>query len=147
MELDAIPARPRREGLEQWRLEPAVDLDDVQSGDARGEVLGQHAEPAADLERDVVVAQLREPLDDAEDVVVDEEVLAELVPRADPVLAHPPDARLHRAAGAGQDVGDGGGLRGLAGGALGGGCRPVVAHASHPNTRAALAVTAASSSS
>ena len=56
------------------------------------EVLGEHAEPAADLEHDVVGRQLRSPLDDAEDVRVDQEVLAE--------LAVGPHAEL-RAAGAG----------------------------------------------
>ena len=43
----------------QGRLQRAVELDDVQVGDARREVLGEDAEAAADLEHDVVGPQLR----------------------------------------------------------------------------------------
>ena len=51
--------------------------------DAVGEVAGEHAEPRADLEDDVCRVEGGEAADHAEDVVVDEEVLAELLLRAD----------------------------------------------------------------
>ena len=41
---------------------------------------GEHAEPAADLEHHVIADELGQPLDDVEDVAVDEEVLTELAP-------------------------------------------------------------------
>ena len=66
--------------------------------DARGEVLGQHAEAAADLEHDVLRAELGRALDDAEDVRVDEEVLAEVALGPDAELARAPQARLAGAA-------------------------------------------------
>ena len=97
-------------------LEAAVELDDVDVPRAFGEVLGEHAEAAADLEHDVVLGQLGGAADHVEDVRVDEEVLAEVAVRADAELAHPPDGRLR-------------GLR------------------HQPKSLAALAVTAASSSS
>ncbi len=105
------------ERVAQRRLEPAVELDHVDVRGPLGEVLGQHAEPAADLEHDVVGAQLRGAADHVEDVRVDQEVLAELAVRADPELPHPAQARLRRE----------------------------LAH--QPRSRAALASTAASSSS
>ena len=46
-------SRGRRERVLERGLERAVDLDDVDVGDRCGEVLGEHAEPAADLEHDV----------------------------------------------------------------------------------------------
>ena len=49
--------------------------------DAVGEVRRQNAEAGPDLEHDVVRIELREPADHAEDVLVDEEVLAELLLR------------------------------------------------------------------
>ena len=60
----------------------AVDLDDVHVRDARREVLREHAEPAADLQHDVVGRELGGARDHAEDVRVDQEVLAELAVRA-----------------------------------------------------------------
>ena len=66
----------------QVRLERAVDLDGVDERDALGEVAGEDAEARADLEDDVGGVELGEPADDAEDVLVDEEVLAELLLRA-----------------------------------------------------------------
>ena len=50
---------------------------------AIGEVAGQHPEPGADLQHDVVRPQLGQAADDAEDVLVDEEMLAELTVRDD----------------------------------------------------------------
>ena len=105
------------ERVAQRGLEPAVDLHDVHVLRPVGEVLGQHPQPAADLEHDVVGAQLGRAPDDVEDVRVDEEVLAELAVGPDPELAHPAQARL----------------------------RGEVAH--HPSSRTALASTAVSSSS
>src|SRR6266498_4102477 len=63
--------------------ERAVDLDRMHERDAVGEVARQDAEPGADLEHDVVRLEPGEPSDHAEDVLVDEEVLAELLLRAD----------------------------------------------------------------
>ena len=60
------------------RLERAVELDGVDVRDAVGEVAGQDAEAGPDLEHDVAGVELGEPADHAEDVLVDEEVLAEL---------------------------------------------------------------------
>ena len=45
--------------------------------DALGQVPGQDAEAGADLEHDVVLLELREAPDHAEDVLVDQEVLAD----------------------------------------------------------------------
>ena len=45
---------------------------------ALGEVLGEHAEAAADLEHDVLCAELGGVLDHTEDVGIDEEVLTEV---------------------------------------------------------------------
>ena len=59
------------------RLEPAVELDGVDVTAALGQEPREDTEPGPDLEGDVVVLQLGKPGDDAEDVVVDEEVLAE----------------------------------------------------------------------
>ena len=64
--------------------------------DALGEVLGQHAEPAADLEHDVVGAQLRRAADHVEQVRVDQEVLAQLAVRADAERLQAAQARLGR---------------------------------------------------
>ena len=68
-------------------LETFVDLDRVHVGDPLGEKAGQDAEPRPDLEHDVGAVELGEPLDHAEDVLVDQEVLAERLPRRD---AHSP---------------------------------------------------------
>src|SRR4029077_16705049 len=45
------------------------------------EIRGQHPGPGPDLERDVVAVELGEAADHAEDVLVDQEVLAELLLR------------------------------------------------------------------
>ena len=78
----------------QRGLERAVELDDVDVGDALREVLAQHAEAAADLEHDVVRAELRGPRDHVEQVRVDQEVLAQVALGADAERPHPPQARL-----------------------------------------------------
>src|SRR4029079_510801 len=82
VELDGVGqvqggVREGRERRLQRRLERAVDLYDVEVPDPRSEVLAQNAEPAPDLEHDVFVVQLGRPADDAEDVVVDQEVLTQ----------------------------------------------------------------------
>ena len=122
VELDRVGEVQRRvrvrvERVAQRGLERAVELDDVDVRDARGEVLGQHAEPAADLEHDVGRVERRGARDHVEQVRVDQEVLAQVALRADAERLHPPQARL-----------DG-----------------ELAH--QPNRRALLACTAASSSS
>ena len=78
----------------QRRLERAVELDHVDVGDALGEVLAQHPEAAADLEHDVVRAELRGPRDHVEQVRVDQEVLAQVALGTDAERPHPPQAGL-----------------------------------------------------
>ena len=122
VELDGVGEVQRRvrvrvERVAQRGLERAVELDDVDVRDARGQVLGQDAEAAADLEHDVARVERGGARDHVEDVRVDQEVLAQLALRADPERAHPPQARLDELA---------------------------LAH--QPNSRALLACTAASSS-
>jgi hypothetical protein len=65
----------RVERVAQRRLERAVELDDVHKGRPRREVLGQHPQPAADLQHDVPGTDLRRARDHVEDVRVDQEVL------------------------------------------------------------------------
>src|SRR4051812_6147580 len=69
--------------LAEMRLEARVDLDGVDVLAAVGEHAREDAESRADLEHDVLSVELREPRDDAEDVVVDEEVLTERLLRRD----------------------------------------------------------------
>ena len=80
------------------RLERAVDLDHVQVRHARRQVLGEHAQPAADLEHHVGRTELGGPADHAEDVVVDQEVLAELAVGPDLEPAQAAQAGLARLA-------------------------------------------------
>ena len=68
----AIPER----GAER-RLERRVDLDGVNVPHAIGEECRQHAEAGPDLEHDVRSVELRQPADHAQDVGIDEKVLAE----------------------------------------------------------------------
>ena len=65
----------------QLLLERRVELDRVHLCDPVCEIRGQHAEPGPDLEHDVVAVELGEAADHAEDVLVDQEVLAELLLR------------------------------------------------------------------
>ncbi len=84
----------RVDRVPQGRLEPSVDLDHVDVGRAGGEVLGEDAQAAADLEHDIPRADLAGPFDHAEDVRVDQEVLAELPPRTDVELVEAAQRRL-----------------------------------------------------
>ncbi len=73
--------RDVRARVAQVRLERRVELDRVHVRDALREVAREHAETRADLEHDVVGREIGEAADHAEDVLVDEEVLAELLLR------------------------------------------------------------------
>src|ERR1700693_2090305 len=64
-------------------LEGAVELDGVHARDPLGEIGGENSEPGADFQNDVVARQPGEATDDAEDVLVDEKVLAEVAVRGD----------------------------------------------------------------
>ena len=64
------------------RRKRPVELDCVDVSGAVGEAAGEDAEAGPDLEHDVVAVELGQSLDHAEDVLVDEEVLAELLLRA-----------------------------------------------------------------
>ena len=100
----------RVERVAQRGLERAVELDHVDVAHARGEVLAEHAEAAADLEHDVVGLQLRGARDDLEDVRVDQEVLAEVALRAHPEGPHAPQARLDGQLGARSPAEEAGGV-------------------------------------
>ena len=87
VELERVPpvdvdVRPLSE-LGEVRRERPVELDRVNVPGAVGEAPGEDAEAGSDLEDDILGAELGEPLDHAEDVLVDEEVLAQLLLRAD----------------------------------------------------------------
>ena len=111
------------EGIErvaQRLLERAVDLDHVQVAHARRQVLGKDAEAAPHLEHHVGVRELGGVPDQAQDVVVYQEVLPQLAVRPDPEGLQPAQACLARYG-------------------------PRLAHG--PNTRAAFASTVLSSAS
>ena len=84
----------RIQGVAQGGLEPAVELDHVDVRDARGQVLAEHAEPAADLQHDVLRRERRRAGDDVQEVGVDQEVLAQLAIRAHAELGQAAQARL-----------------------------------------------------
>ena len=65
------------------RLERRVELYGVHAGDTGGEIPREHTEAGTDLEHDVVRRELCQPADHAEDVLVDEKVLAEPLLRRD----------------------------------------------------------------
>src|SRR4029079_252988 len=67
----------------QPRFEAAVELDGVNVRDAVGEVPREDAEGRADLAHDVARPPLGCTVDHAEDVLVDEEMLPELLLRND----------------------------------------------------------------
>ena len=79
----------RRRASRRRGSSDAVELDGVDVRDAVGEIAREHAEAGADLEHDVVRRELGEAADHAEDVLVDEEVLAELLLRGRTVTAAP----------------------------------------------------------
>ena len=87
------------DGIEQRIAKALVHLHDVDVANALGKVLREDAEPAADLEHDVRSAEPCGTADHAEDVRVDEEVLAELAVRPHGELAHPAHAGLNRRVG------------------------------------------------
>jgi Aminoglycoside-2''-adenylyltransferase len=68
--------------LRQARSERAIDLHGMHAGDAIGQVAREDSDAGPDLEDDVGRVELRQAADDAKDVLVDEEVLPELAPRA-----------------------------------------------------------------
>ena len=80
---DQLDVLPPGEPLLEMRRESAVDLDGVDERDTVGEIASEHAEPGADLQHDVLGPQTGQAADDAEDVLVDEEMLAELPVRDD----------------------------------------------------------------
>ena len=84
----------RIQRIAQRGLEAAVELDDVDVRDALREVLGQHAEPAAHLEHDVALVELRGARDHVEQVGVDQEVLAEVALGPDAERRETAQARL-----------------------------------------------------
>src|SRR5439155_14398149 len=69
-------------------LEAPVDLDRVDVCGTVGEERRQDAEARPDLEDDVAGPEHGQALDHAQDVLVDEEVLSELVPRRDARSGH-----------------------------------------------------------
>src|SRR4029079_18197698 len=66
------------QGIAQVRLKGSVELDGMDAAHALGEIHGEDTETGANLEHHVFGPELREAARDAEDVVVDKEVLAEL---------------------------------------------------------------------
>jgi hypothetical protein len=86
----------RLERVAQRGLQLAVELHDMDVRDPGREVLAQHPEAAADLEHDVLRAQVRGARDDVEQVRVDEEVLSELPVRPHPEGGHAAQAGLDR---------------------------------------------------
>ena len=109
--------RVRVQGVAEGGLELAVHFDHMHVRHACGQVLRQHAEPAADLEHYVRGIERRLAPDHVEQVRVDQEVLPEVAVGADPERLHAAQAGLRREA------------------------------AHQPNRRAAFASTACSSSS
>ena len=73
----------------QRRLEAPVELDRVHERRRVGEHRRHHAEPGPDLDHDVVGLELGQAERDADEVVVDQEVLAEPRVRHDPELGEP----------------------------------------------------------
>jgi hypothetical protein len=80
-----VDRRPLDPG--EVRGQTLVHFDRVHVGHPIGEETGQDAEPGPDLEHHVGVVELGEPFDHAQDVLVDQEVLAERFARCD---AHSP---------------------------------------------------------
>ena len=76
MERDVLAAR---EPLAQPGLEPMVELDGVYVSHPLGQIGSENAEPGPDLEHAVVGVQLGQAPDNAEQVFIDQKVLAELL--------------------------------------------------------------------
>jgi len=74
---DQIDVRPSLERVDQRGLERPVELDSVDELHPVGDVTREHAESRPDLEHDVGGREIAHPLDHAEDVLVDEEMLAQ----------------------------------------------------------------------
>ena len=74
-----LDIRPAREAFDQLRTERGVDLDGVDLPHAIRQERRQDAETWPDLQHDVVLVKVGETADDAQDVLVDEEVLPELL--------------------------------------------------------------------
>ncbi len=68
--------------VEQCLAQAFVDLDHMHVADPLGEELREHPQATADLQRDVRPIEFAGPLDHAEDVRVDQEVLTEVSIRA-----------------------------------------------------------------
>ena len=79
VQLHVLVAVERRS---QARLEGTIELDRMHLRNALGKVRRQHAETGADFQHDVGLFELREAADHAEDVLVGEEVLPELLLRS-----------------------------------------------------------------
>src|SRR6185437_7629207 len=75
-----VDVRAAGEGFSQGSLERPVELDSVDVTGVVRQVRGEDTEARADLEHDVVWTELREAADHPEQVLVDEKVLAELLP-------------------------------------------------------------------
>jgi hypothetical protein len=84
----------RSDRVAQRGLERSIHLHDMDMADAGSEMLRQHTESATHLQYDIRVREIGGLGDQAQDVVVDKEVLAELAVRADAELAQPADASL-----------------------------------------------------
>jgi hypothetical protein len=74
-EIDVVTAD---EKLTEARLEGRIDLDRMHMAGVVGEEGREDAEPRADLEHDVFEGELGKAAGDGDDVLVDQEVLAQL---------------------------------------------------------------------
>src|SRR5262249_48946535 len=83
LELECVaPVQSDVVAFGQVRLERAVDLGGVNERHPLGEETREDAETRPDLEHDIVGREPRAALDHPQDVLVDEEVLAERLPWA-----------------------------------------------------------------
>ena len=80
---DHVNVRALADRLVQRWLERTVELDGMDVRDAFREVTSEDSEARPDLEDDVIGLEIAHPSDDAEDVLVDEEVLAQSLLRRD----------------------------------------------------------------
>ena len=84
------------ESVLQRRHQRLVELNHVQMAAERREVLAEDAKTTADLQHNIIGAKLGEAVDHAEDVGVDQEVLAKVVLRTNVEFANPAQAWLNR---------------------------------------------------